>query len=552
MPLFLALTFILPLLGAVGILGLSLVPRLRPYIHYVALAAVGFTTILVLTFRWSDPVMGVPSLWKPVSLFGATLTLQSDVMVQPLAFALALATCGAALVALGRTVELSSRLAASLLALLSAGFVSLWAANPLTMIVSWAIYDLLQAAGYIAAGGSVRTAVRGLVFGSAATLLLWAGTVLSYGGASGRLWSLVVPGRVQLTLWAVAGVLRLWVYPFHLATPDDLDSVPSLAVLLLLEPTTGWGLWLRLASANGGAIPGDAWVPGLAAVTLAVGGFLAWSCKRPRSMLPWIGMGVTGAVLLAAVMAGESATTVMCAGSVTWVLGVSVLFLSDGLRKEAVWWSFPTLVGALALVGAPLTLGFVAESTLLGGLAQGGRLEWGGAFFIGDLFLIPALARWLLLTPPPTPPRSGEGSLPFPRGGGRGKAIAHGVGLGLPALPLLIAGFYPPLLIGVARPLSLGTSFTMSGLLGWLLWVVSLAGGGVLVWQERNLRSKIGLWLSATHDLLRLGWLYDVVLRALGRGLSVLRAADEVVGGAGALLWSWLLFLILLLAWGSK
>ena len=92
----------------------------------------------------------------------------------------------------------------------------------------------------------------------------------------------------------------------------------------------------------------------------------------------------------------------------------------------------------------------------------------------------------------------------------------------------------------------------MPGLAGWLLWTVSLAGGGVLAWQERNLRPKIDLWLSAAHDLLRLDWLYDTVLGALGRGLALLRAADELVGGAGALLWSWLLFLVILLVWGSK
>jgi len=42
------------------------------------------------------------------------------------------------------------------------------------------------------------------------------------------------------------------------------------------------------------------------------------------------------------------------------------------------------------------------------------------------------------------------------------------------------------------------------------------------------------------------------VAGALDRGLSMLRAAGEVVGGAGALLWSWLLFFLLLLVWGGR
>ena len=92
----------------------------------------------------------------------------------------------------------------------------------------------------------------------------------------------------------------------------------------------------------------------------------------------------------------------------------------------------------------------------------------------------------------------------------------------------------------------------MPRLMGWLLWLISLAGGGLLVWQEENLRPQIELWLTAAHDLVCLDWLYELVVDSLDRGLNALRVADELVGGAGTLLWSWLLFLIVLLAWGSQ
>ena len=540
MPLLSILTITLPLVGAGGILVLSLVPRIRSYTCYLALVAAGFTTILLLTFRWMEPVTVVPSLWQPSLLFGATLTLQTDVAMQPLALALALITCSAILVELGRTEKSHPRLVATLLALLSAGFVALWSANPLTMIIGWTIYDLLQAAGRIAAGGSGRTAIRSLIFGNLATLFLWGGTLLPNGGAGSEPWSLMTPSGVQLTLWAAAGILRLWVYPFHLSAPDDISAGLSIAAPLLLGPVVGWGLWLRLATANGGPIPGGAWVLTLAAVTLAVGGFLAWSCGAPRRMLAWIGVGITGAVLLAAGLAGESAGAVIVAGSVTWALGIALLFLGNGLPREAPWWSIPSLVGALALVGVPLTLGFIAEATLIGGLTRGDRLGWGGAFVVGHLFLIPSLVRWLLLPPPsPLPDR-------------RWPLVVRGVGLGLPVLLLIVAGLHPPLLISGLLTPPLGSLFTMPGLMGWLLWAVSLAGGGILAWQDGKLRPKIKLLLGAVHDLLRLEWLYGVMIGTLERGLGPLRVADEVVGGAGALLWSWLLFLLLLLVWGGK
>nr|HID13306.1 hypothetical protein [Anaerolineae bacterium] len=577
MPLLLILVIILPLAGAGGTLGLSLVPRVRSYTRYIALAAAGFTAILILRFMWMEPVTVIPALWQPSLLFGATLTLHTDVTMQPLALTLALITCSAILVELSRTEGSHPRLLATLLALLAAGLAALWAANLLTMIISWAVYDLLQAAGRIAAGGSGRTATRGLIFGNLATLFLWAGALLPDDGAGSELWSLMTCSSAQLTLWAVAGILRLWVYPLHLAAPDDLDAAPSLATPLLLGPIVGWGLWLRLAAANGGPIPGGAWVLPLAAVTLAVGGFLAWSCASHRRMLPWVGMGMTGAVLLAAGLAGKSGATVIAAGSVASfsILSGSNLFASlcacgidalqaghpNGFTRQGIrcrnrpnrsvvkeytnhstgaWlkqqvqrlgWGGTFFVGYLFLVASLMR--WLLTSPLQ-------RLEWGGAFFVGHLFLVASLVRGLLTSPsPPLPNR-------------RWLLMARGVGLGLPALLLIVIGLHPPLPIRSVPTPTPGPLFTVPGVASWLLWAISLAGGTVLAWQEGSLRPKIELLLSAAHDLLRLEWLYGAVVGALDRGLSALRAADEIVGGAGALLWSWLLFLLLILVWSSK
>jgi formate hydrogenlyase subunit 3/multisubunit Na+/H+ antiporter MnhD subunit len=538
MPLLPVLTIILPLLGAGGTLGLSPVLRARPYTRYIALVAAGLTAILVLTFRWMEPVRMVPSLWQPSLLFGATLALQSDATMQPLALVLALVTCSSILVDLSRMEEPRPQLAATLLALLAVGSVALWSANILTMVISWAVYDLLQAVGHVTVGGSARTAVRGLILGGLATLLLWGGALLSDGGATSKLWPLMTLGGAQLTLWTAAGVLRLGMYPFHLSAPEDLGAAPSLATPLFLGPILGWGLWLRLALANAGSLPGGTWVPVIAAVTLALGSFMAWSCKSPCHVLRWVWMETTGAVLLAAGLAGESAPAVITAGSVAWTLGAAVLSLSDGLRREAPWWGIPPLVGALALLGVPLTLGFVTEATLIGGLTREDHLEWWAAVFLGNLFLVPSLVRWSLTSPSPSLPDR------------RWLVVARGVGMGLLALPLILAGLHPPLFIGGISAPSLGALLAMPGLGGGLLWVVSLACGGVLAWQEGTLRPKIELFLSAIHDLLRLEWLYGALVRVLDRWLGVLRLADEVVGGAGALLWSWLLLLLLLLAWG--
>ena len=534
------LTVILPLLGAGGTLGLSILPRARSYTRYVALTAMGLTAILILALGWMEPVVVVPSLWQPSVLFGTTLALQVDGTVQPLALALALVTFSTVLIDLSRMEESSPRLLAVSQALLAAGFLAFWSANLLTTLISWAIYDLVQTAGYMAAGSSTQTVVRSLIFGSLATLLLWGGALLSSGGVGSDLWSLMTLGDAQMALWAAAGILRVWAYPFHLASDKDRGAVPVLAIPLALGPIVGWGIWIRIALANGGFMPGGTWVPVLGAVNLALGSFLAWCCESPHRVLSWVGMGGTGVVLLAAGLAGESAAGVITAGSVAWVLGIGLMSLGDGLQRDAPWWSIPSLIGASALLGLPLTLGFVPEANLLGELTRGGRLGWASAFFLGNLFLIPALVRCALTSP----------AHPLP--GRRGLAVARGIGLGLPSLLLFVVGLYPPFLTGGDLVPRVGQLFAMPGLMGWLLWAVALAGGGVLAWQDAALCSRIELLRGAVRDLLSLAWLYSALVGALERGFRVFRAADEVVRGRGALLWSWLLFLLLLLIWSSR
>ncbi len=544
MSLLFILAIIFPLLGAAGVLGLSLVPRIRSYSRYIALTAAGLTTVLILSFRWIELGAVLRSVWQPSLLFGSVLTWQIDATMGPLSLVLALVTCCSFLVEMSRGDVFHSRSTATLLTLLSAGLLTLWSFNILTLVVSWAIYDLLQMMAHIAAGGSVRTAIRCLVMGSAATLFLWTGAVLSGSGADSELWPLIIPSEAALTLWAVAGLLRLWGFPFHMAVPDDLDAAPPRAAPLFLGPVLGWGLWLRLCTVNGGVIPDDAWIPTLAVGTLALGSLLAWSSESPRRSLPWIGMAANGALLLVAGFAGTSAIAVIIAGSVGWALAMAVFFLGDGWQKSLLW-NIPMVPALLTLLGTPFTVGFVTAVSLLGGLVQGGRVAWGTAFWgtlFGYLFLIPSLVRRMLVPPlSPLPERFGM-------------ILARGIGLGVPTLFLIVTGLYPPLLIGAdvgSQLSSLGSLLAGPGLVGWALWAAVLVLGGVIAWQERILRPRIDLLFNAVHDILRLEWFYDSLTGALGRGLNVFQAANEIVGGAGALLWSLVLFLLLVLVWGG-
>jgi hypothetical protein len=591
---FFTLTLVLPLAGAVGFLGLSKIPRLRPYNRYVALLIAALTAILLIALGVTGPVNAVLSMWRPSPMFGTALVLSVDAKLHLLGVILALINCFAILATFDRVEKAPPRYLAMIHFLLPASLTALWSANVLTLLVSWAIYDLVQAMGYVVAIGSARRAVRSLIFGYLATLLLWLGALISGGGVDSKLWVLMDPTVAQATLWTLACMIRLWVFPFHLAAPGEMTFDSPLAVPLFLGPVLGWGLWIRLMTIPGLAPPD--WAPTLAALNIVVGAWLAWTCKSPRSIPSWVGLTSNGAILLASCLAEANGEMVAVAGSISWMLGVTGVLLGRGQRGRPFWWHAPMLVSGLTLIGMPLTLGFVTTSVLADRLI-GETLEifdlklWSA--FLGSAFFTSALVRWVLTTvnAPVDMVEQAEQSTssaqapsieevasaveevsPVEESQPDGETLTsrlsrvkdvlqwsaeamplwgRALGMGLPAALIVLAGFHPPLLIRGADALALINLFRSPGLLGWTLWGLSLALGGLLAWQGKRFRVRIAPFLSTVGDVLKLEWFFDLLIGSLGRGVGALQAADELIGGAGALLWAWLLFLLVVLVWSG-
>ncbi len=70
-----------------------------------------------------------------------------------------------------------------------------------------------------------------------------------------------------------------------------------------------------------------------------------------------------------------------------------------------------------------------------------------------------------------------------------------------------------------------------------------------MAWWDTSLRDRLGRLARALHNLLQLDWLYERLVSALGRGVSFLAPVDELVSGRGDLLWSFLLFLLIVMIW---
>ncbi len=85
---------------------------------------------------------------------------------------------------------------------------------------------------------------------------------------------------------------------------------------------------------------------------------------------------------------------------------------------------------------------------------------------------------------------------------------------------------------------------------GLALWAGALVGGVLLAWKGRATRD----WLRQAApfwDAVGLDWFYHALWRGAEHGLGVVRVAADVIEGSGALLWSLLILLLVLLLAGS-
>ncbi|MGD9030410.1 MAG: hypothetical protein PVG25_11400 [Anaerolineae bacterium] len=522
-----------------------------------ALLVAAVDLALVLTLRTQDDVTVVLSSWRSSLLAESAVRLGSNSWLWPLALILALSTFCLLLADLGHRQSAFPSSAPIPLALLAGALAAIWSANPLTTILSWALYDLLVMLGQVGAGGRSRDIARRLAFGSISLLLLWAGVLVAGNGTGSVQWSLTPPGGAKMTLWMLAGLLRLGVYPFHSPTLTGLDAPSPSIAAFLLGPALGWALWIRLIRVSGTLLAENTWIIIPALLTLAVGGFVGWAVRSPDEGRPWIGMGIHGSLLLAIALVSlpgasqgpgeDTVLSTLALGAAACMLGGTVLFLGGGfgprssLRRDTWPRTIPSLLAALSLIGLPPTLGFAVASSLIKGLTRVGHWGWGIGFFIGQLFLVAAVTRWLFPTASP-PQTDEEDDRPV-------RQTAHYAAVVAAALPLVVLGLAPTLLVAGPSSVSLRSLLAGLGSTGWLLWGGSLLLGGILGWQDTYLRPRLSVWLDLLQDIIRLDWAWALLSGAFAHGLTVLRAIDDVLGGKGALLWSLILLLLLILIW---
>ena len=514
--------------GVLLLLVIELLPGVRLWRKPLTATLLSLMTLLWVALpsagRW--PL----SVWSPSTALGGILLWDLTPPLWGLGLVMALALSGAAWIEAAESRPSLPLSGPITLAALLVAWHALAGGSLLTTLALWAVFDVLWGVAGLLAGNEGERMTFGLFVHGGATLCLWTAFLLLSREGGGTLWWLLWPSTPVIVLLVAAAFLRIGLYPFQVVFPRRLRAGSPLTLVSLLAPLLGFGLLYRLLLLPGGAaLPTGVAVMG--GVSFLWGGVRAL-LGRGKAVLLWAGYGLLGGIAAAVTLTGL--TSLLPAALAVWLLGLALLLTLHRRDSGAVFWSWPAWMALVLWLGAPPSpLGSLFGAALAtgnGGMRLTLLLGWAGSSA--------ALLRW---TREPWE-TSGTATTVTP----------------------LFAWQQLGLLVGLALPLggicwSLGTAaptFSGSALALWALMLLLTLG---LCWaiswlQGRGSASRWGSRVTAglragadLTEILDLQWLHRAMLRGMGRLLSLVRVFFEVVEGSGALLWSLLVLLVILL-----
>jgi hypothetical protein len=267
-----------------------------------------------------------------------------------------------------------------------------------------------------------------------------------------------------------------------------------------------------------------------------VGGFVAWSETAEKSSLAGVMVAETGLAVLAIANAGQQAVATTVAAAVAWGLGITVFSLTPGWSGRYFWRGVPSFLGLLSLLGLPGTLGFVVRFTAYSGLEA--DLPALVVSLLGETFVIAALIRlWLWAEPRPFPKR-------------RLLEPIFLILFVLAAVALFFTGLSPENFAGRGQDtalIELEPFIRQGGLAGWAGWALPLVAGVTLFVAGEGLRQRLEGGWQGMGALLRLEWVYGLLYVIMRWVATLMRGISSLVEGEGALLWTTVILLIILL-----
>jgi hypothetical protein len=233
-------------------LGLLIWQQVRPSFGYAWFTTSALTLSIwgfLLFLRFSPQGQVSLSGWRPIEGDAAALTFLLDEVAWPYAFALVSLLAAVILTASAR-LELNTTpwAWAGSLAITGAGLLAIMAGNPLTLILSWTIIDLVELSVIIRSATVSRQAQQAVIAFAArvmGTLLVVFALIYSRSRGELLIMSEVLP-EVGVFLLLAAG-LRLGVVPLHLPYTHEVRMRRGLGTILrLVAPASALPVLSRL------------------------------------------------------------------------------------------------------------------------------------------------------------------------------------------------------------------------------------------------------------------------------------------------------------------
>ena len=409
--------------------------------------------------------------------------------------------------------------------------------NLITLLIGLGLTDLLSAYLALRRQANERNTLIGLTLnGVSIALLTLVIAVHAAGGSSLYLPMTRLTPSVAPAL-ALAIALRLGFAPFRTSADvwGDMGTTASAVGGLLLL--------IRLPTLGIAQLP--AWFYGLALVsallTLAIA--ILQAEEDAAASIPFVR---TAGVYLAALSATPADVGVTAAAVIAWLIGSTLIAQTNTLQAESVLVERGRrairVVGALGLIGLPLTVGFIGQVGVVATWANRGPTGWLMILaWIASLALLVHLTLHIVFD---TTRHEQQKHLAFEPTARLGQfALREVIGWLAATTPIVIFGVAPDLL-------GAGTLIEVvgrNGIVGWLGWIIAIAVG-VLFW-------RLGpRWRPFTRGIrdhaiavLDLGWLHSLLEGATARLRRPFGSVFTFLESEGALLWAIIVALLVVL-----
>lgn len=523
---------VLLLAGAAALVVLHFVPRFQATaLVATSLAALAWLTLLAQSAFL--PMVANVSAWPENLPTRAGLVLEVDWLAWALGVTALTLTLSTLLTSFARPGGRRAGVRGAMLLLTATALIALFSRNLLTRVVAWVGFDVVYFLALILPArdrGLQPQAVLHLAFNSAGTLLALAAAVVvnqQTGFPSLREAALSPEASLLITL---AAVFRLGLFPLHLGLPAEANIRQGLGTLLRLFPALVALEMMTRVTGSGVAVEVEGWLTVLALAALWVGSVQLWATEDPRFGLTYMVVAQSGVALLAGLWGGAQAAANLVAHAVALALGGGLIYLSQGHADTRRAWTALPALGALIMLGLPLSVGWVSAVGVYGGLIMNGEWLIWALLVAGQTVFAAGVWRVVFW---PGEPVEGLPAIQAAYVLGLGVLAVIGVGLGLGA----------PLWGG--QPLAGEALFGQPALAAFVSLLVTM-GGGLAGWRYEQLtRAYADKPAQALLAVLRLDWLYEAVWRVIRLFTQTMLGLAQVLEGEGALLWAIIVVLVI-------